>query len=827
MNPKRLVDVRAGNAERTFGSGSGYLIGPSLVLTARHVLVDEDDRPWERVDVRIGVPADGPPQHVKGARMCWHRGDVALLEIDPGPAPGPAVQWGRPITTMPLDYRGLGFPSFAGRYEGDRGVEELQGVIQPLSFGAGPTGRLYALDQSAFPDDRSDWGGASGAAVFHGRLLIGVLVLSPGHLGGRRLGAVPAHDFVSDPGFVRLVTAGTGAAPLAEPVELSRFFDVRREPVRAATPGSLLDASVRAVSFTETARADGLYRWRDDPDLAFSVRLMTGGGGEGKTRLAQRLAELSRGSGWVTGFADDDWPIDPDRPDPADLTGVLEDSTADVLIVIDHADRHQELVLSIGRELVRRSPSSRVRLLLLSRQAGGWWAELRERLGDGVTTEFVLGRLPDTPSSRADIYRRSVRELGVHLGELPYPPVTGPLPDWPGTVERLLADPREPAGESFGRVLSLQTAALVDLLTLAEGGDLLPDDRLEQALVDYEYDYLMRAAERHGLPRGGPLDRALAALILLGPCQGAEARIVASFAEPAPAGQVQSWLRTLYPPPGGYGWELGKVLPSRLGELLLGDILFQRGQEDVPVRLAELTTDRVMARRVLIPLARTATHDRFRDPAEERIPELLATDLGSYSRAALSLLRSGELRRPVAAGMSRYMRRSIVELRDRIAGAAREFPALEFVSHIHEALADTGSEEELHRLAGYQHELAGRLPRGPWLRRAVTEAERSADERRLNGEDPQSFVPEYVETATMLGRVALDDGRFRDAAMHLTYAYLLGRQLPADAQGFTAWAMDELRRTYTAAPEPVAAEYSEITGEPVPGWMKEPPETAE
>ncbi|WP_283134486.1 hypothetical protein [Rhizohabitans arisaemae] len=41
MDPRRVVDVSGGTHEGGRSFGSGYAIGPGLVLTARHVVTDE------------------------------------------------------------------------------------------------------------------------------------------------------------------------------------------------------------------------------------------------------------------------------------------------------------------------------------------------------------------------------------------------------------------------------------------------------------------------------------------------------------------------------------------------------------------------------------------------------------------------------------------------------------------------------------------------------------------------------------------------------------------------------------------------------------------
>ncbi|MFE0648326.1 trypsin-like peptidase domain-containing protein [Streptomyces sp. NPDC059534] len=215
MDPARLALIRGGTQDGPLSTGSGYLIGPRLVLTARHVLVNrETGDPWPRISTRIGHFAHGPTQ-TAAAELLWTPPDldVALLRIDhPMDTPG-GITWGRPAGRVPLPYQGLGYPKAA--VVDVREVETLSGTLAPLSG----SGRYYVLDQGPAPvpgaDGTNAWGGASGAAVFCGDALVGVVVQEPAAYGARRLLAVPAHAFVQDAGFRHhLAEHGCASSPL-------------------------------------------------------------------------------------------------------------------------------------------------------------------------------------------------------------------------------------------------------------------------------------------------------------------------------------------------------------------------------------------------------------------------------------------------------------------------------------------------------------------------------------------------------------------------------------------------------------------------------------
>jgi len=305
VDRRRLADVRAGTADGQRSGGSGYLISRTLVLTCRHVIQDEQGRMWPRLEVRLRHPADGPSVRL-GAAMAWVHPDptvdAALLRVDgEGPPTGGLVRWGWFAGASPVPYTGLGFPEFAG-YESGRGVEQLAGTVSPLAIGAG--GGLV-LDQAAAPEMTAGraWPGISGAAVFCQGLLTAVVRADDQEFGNRRLHAVPASGLAAEPGFAAMVAADAGTAPVLEAVELAEFLQPPGA-VEAHTPGSLLAPAAETVEFTgRSGELAQLAAWRDGGE-SFSVLLMAGEGGQGKTRLGRQFAAACRRSGWVTGFLD-------------------------------------------------------------------------------------------------------------------------------------------------------------------------------------------------------------------------------------------------------------------------------------------------------------------------------------------------------------------------------------------------------------------------------------------------------------------------------------------------------------------------------------------
>ncbi|MFG2172543.1 trypsin-like serine protease [Streptomyces niveus] len=208
MDPRRLALILSGTAQERRSVGSGYLITPRLVLTARHVIQDRDTHAeWPQIQIRVGHPGEGGTVRRKASVLWRHPQDLdvaLLLTDDPVQVPDSSVRWGRPVGKAPLRYEGLGFPLATA--EEEREVEHLRGVLPLLSSGSRAR---YVLDQDPAPDHRADgrkaWGGASGAAVFCDDHLVGVVIEDNQSYGNRRLRASPAHAFVQDGEFESLL----------------------------------------------------------------------------------------------------------------------------------------------------------------------------------------------------------------------------------------------------------------------------------------------------------------------------------------------------------------------------------------------------------------------------------------------------------------------------------------------------------------------------------------------------------------------------------------------------------------------------------------------
>jgi len=295
---EQVVEVRVANPGGAgfAGFGSGYLITPSLVLTALHVVKES-----QTADVVFSVRQPDNPLRVP-AEVAWSSAacDMALLRVRwpagilPWPVT-PACLGDIPRVAPEIPFEGFGFPRrkqeevAADRYlrDGDR----VPGDILPERNVK--TARLDLQLTADPPDGYGAWMGFSGSAVFAHGYLVGVVTdATPNsrHLTARRV-AVPA-------GACWALTPSAEEPPasiarfralLAEDGHDLRVSPARRRPAYLATVDSLRAAgglADRAAdlgelrAFTHPGSAD------DDRPYADWVA----GAWAGKTALAAELA---------------------------------------------------------------------------------------------------------------------------------------------------------------------------------------------------------------------------------------------------------------------------------------------------------------------------------------------------------------------------------------------------------------------------------------------------------------------------------------------------------------------------------------------------------
>ncbi|MEU0376236.1 hypothetical protein ABZ093_02900 [Streptomyces cyaneofuscatus] len=300
------------------GSGSGYLIGSRLVLTALHVVHDEGVRA-SGAAVWVGHPRADSGLRKRTATVIWPAPDlgpdsagvpdVALLLLDQDADEGhtTAVPWGRPQGDTPLTYAGIGVPAFSTLSGGGVQYESLRGELAPLTT----AGRRWVLDCRVWPaatqQKERPWAGASGTAIFTNGHLVGVAVEYGTGMGERRLTAEPIHLVLTDPGFTTLLTehgfpntrntADDVTADEATATRSRHAWSVLAEQRKLATSGVRTtigdESSGGPVVISFADRREQLAEALREAGTRASALLVSGESGIGKSALTlSAVAEL-------------------------------------------------------------------------------------------------------------------------------------------------------------------------------------------------------------------------------------------------------------------------------------------------------------------------------------------------------------------------------------------------------------------------------------------------------------------------------------------------------------------------------------------------------
>ncbi|HEX6354938.1 tetratricopeptide repeat protein [Actinophytocola sp.] len=415
--------------------GTGYLVADRLVLTAYHVAAEGtvDVRPlgsatW--TTAKLAWPEQEPDL------VAHPEADAALLRItDPSwqpPAGREAVLWGRVAGHDRVPCVAVGFPDAQERNR-TRDTKEIRGHVETLT---GLKSGLVTVnvDQSAVPSSfrgGSGWAGASGAALFCDRRLVGVLTTDrSGAYPADQLVAVPVATLVARPGFrmvamdadVRLedVSAvGTfgGTAALRSPGDVDGHGGINNLP---DVPSRVFVGRHAAFAALDAALTEG---------TTAITQTLSGLGGVGKSTLALHYARSRLHQYHLV------WWIRADTP--AQITGGLAALTARVhgtvpdlttdalaewaigwlqshpgwLIVLDNAESPVDIRTLSGQL------SHAGRLLITTRYREGWPAAPIEL--HPLDARSSLAVLTGWTGRTADVSDADAMDLVSELGNLP------------------------------------------------------------------------------------------------------------------------------------------------------------------------------------------------------------------------------------------------------------------------------------------------------------------------------------------------------------------------------------------------------------------------
>ena len=706
--------------------------------------------------------------------------DVAVLRlaptIPPLPTGGSLPRWGRVDGVEPVAVSAVGFPWAQERPDRVRDSEQLFGFVAPAT--TLKAGHCAVTVLTTAPADRvggSPWAGMSGAALFAGPFLVGVLVIDPPGFSTDRVVAVPIAPLLSNVELAALLgieaESVVGVGPRFRLAVTAETSVALAPPYRAATrrlgqePARLLLPEYGIVPFVgRGGDLETLERWCLT-STASALRVVVGAGGSGKTRLAAEACVRMRGQGWQAGFADPKAPggqarLEFDQP---------------TLLVVDDANLNVALLADLVRTVGYWPPGAPpVRLLLLARHTTGWWDVLNRR------TDHLAGEIADSAltlqEGSLDLAERTehhARAVTAFAGHVPDPATSK------GQAPAVLASPL------FANPLLVHMHALL----LVYGAQVPTTgtairERILDAVLDRERDR-WDATFPPGVLTSGARTRqqaVTAATLVAPPTETATAQtmaVISELANDAAAGAraaVATWLRDLYP-----GSDPPWVAPLRPD--LLTEQLIATCPQLTDLVLAGYSN--IAARDQLEQLLTELTRADTRTPVREALDQLLTTYLPGLLTAAINS-PSSRLPDLVAVALTHCPQpeaaaRLFRQFPERSIGLAVLAATMtsQAVGH-HRQLAAASPDAMTPDLAWTLNILSLRLSELGRREEALAAAEEAVDlYRQLAAARPDAFTPGLAGAVNNLAKALSELGRREEALAAAEEAVGLYGQLAA------------------------------------------------
>ena len=410
LDPGRLAEVLVMHADGSHSRGSGYLVTPTAVLTAGHVVAGA-------AGIRLRFEAGLPAEWTAAGTVEFRdpAGDLAVVSVDRSVAPDGLV----PVRVGRLGDRAAfvevqvaGFPRWKLRARpGYRVLAHERGSVAVLANRREATLQVTVTAPAADPSAAvSAWEGMSGGPVFCGDRLVGVVTRQYAREGLNRLAAtrldrcLETLDDASRDRLLRLLGPATDLVDVVPDTQSARVRSAYREQVRDLAPVTALQGRRAELDeLTAFCAGDESYLWWQAGPWAGKTALLS-------TFVLNPPVGIRVVAFFVTA-----------------RLAAQSDSTAYTAAMLD------QLTALTGEPPPAASPvaqdAHRRRLL---RVAAAQAAADRERLVlvvDGLDEDTGTGPDSGVPSIAALLPRRCEDGLKVVLAGRPHPPIPVDVPD--------------------------------------------------------------------------------------------------------------------------------------------------------------------------------------------------------------------------------------------------------------------------------------------------------------------------------------------------------------------------------------------------------------
>jgi tetratricopeptide (TPR) repeat protein len=518
----------------------------------------------------------------------------------------------------------------------------------------------------------------------------------------------------------------------------------------------------RVVPFRMRPELPDILRWcRGGGRVA--VRLVTGLGGAGKTRLALQVCQEMATDGWLQLWVPQGREIE--------TAAAIRELNRACVVIVDYAENRRSLEKMLNG-IVGNIGGPTVRVILLARGSGEWWRRFVTSTDENVarlltSPPMTLGAIW-AEGGPEELFRDAARAFSAKL-QVVCPEVRFRMTD------------------SAPVVLAVHTAALLSVLDRMEGGDREARSWADvvEGLLNHEARYWAKSAIARGLNLDTAVQRRAVAS---GSLIGADTEIAAmtlmscipDLADSAELrGRVARWLHDLYPDSSidqasSHEW-IAPLRPDAVAEQLIISEL--SGQPELITGLFKgLNEDRAV--RALTVLARAARVD---SRAPDLLSAALATDLEHLAVPAMSVaIETNSL-------MGNLLNEAIisqsvsVNTAERIARTA-PYPSLSLAqtcATVLELLIERSTDESHHAL--WLYGLSNRLEelgRPDSALSAVGEASRIY--RDLARERPDEFLPNLAKSLNNKSNRLADMGHLDEALTAAQEASRIYRDLATD-----------------------------------------------